>query len=138
MRKIEFRAKRADGKGWVEGYYFYDGFQTAHYIRQFAHIPPTREEPGGGWYQEDTEINPETLTQYTGVKDAAGKRIYEGDIMDIGYREKCKIIWHKSGAFMGEDLDRPGKAYCYLPAYGTVIGNIYDNKNLLPNEQQNN
>ena len=85
---------------------------------------------------EDEKVK---LMQYTGVKDKNGKEIYEGDIVKIikleGYGEYC------------EQVEYTGRIECYISEFRIqplnlrlsdestveieIIGNIYENKNLL-------
>lgn len=74
------------------------------------------------------------IMQYTGLEDKNGKDIYEGDILKIpetGWaKEHNASVIFKNGRFvsdfMGEDLyDRNGLE---------VIGNIYENQELLSNQ----
>ena len=79
------------------------------------------------------------LMQYTGIKDKNGVEIYEGDIVLIRI-DKTNIL-HKTvvkfkhGAFIADIIG--DNDYIYLFHFGfnkddfEVIGNIYENKNLL-------
>ena len=68
--------------------------------------------------------------QYTGLTDADGKEIYEGDIVVEGYKGKYgtyEVKWNKIGFNLGSE---DGRDY-------EVIGNIYENSNLLESENDN-
>ena len=88
---------------------------------------------GGNYSIKFNEIE---LMQYTGLKDKNGKEIYEGDIVKINVDRAC-VKWNdKYGYFqlvpIGDyyfDSDVIGQALEYVEA--EVIGNIYDNPELL-------
>lgn len=85
------------------------------------------------------EVIPETVGQYTGLTDKNGKKIFEGDIVNLHlpYKTKaCVIEWEDYG-FIIRDIN---DAYYTYPLVGfdiEVIGNIYDNPELLWEEIKN-
>lgn len=125
MRNIKFRGKTGttEGKKWVYGYlykiksFFSEDYQ---YFIKNEHL-------------QETSVDEDTIGQYTGLKDENGKEIYEGDIVYILPEDERGIIrWDNETAryvviydniisdfdnWYGKDLE--------------VIGNVYDNKNLL-------
>ena len=93
--------------------------------------------------QNNYEIDPETLCQFTGLYDKNGKRIWENDICDRKekYPEVVKMAngdWTLDYSYAtGRDY---GYSYCNLGFYVNerkcveVVGNIFDNPELLQEE----
>ena len=81
------------------------------------------------------EVEPETVGQFTGLTDKNGTKIFEGDIVKEQYKSH-EIIYN---VFWDEDYFAfrvKSKDYSYyldelVPSNSEVIGNIYDNKELL-------
>lgn len=131
MRDIIFRGKRLDNGEWVYGHYSDfncnpDGLTKMKY---YIGVPI-----GGCEY----EVTPSTIGQYTGMKDRAGKMIWEDDIMLIPETDfNAEII----GRVIYEE-----DAYYIIPLHGghlwglcwslrkhnaKIIGNIHDHPDLL-------
>lgn len=133
MREILFRGKRTDNGEWVEGYYYKAKYcRTDDELCDYITVPHPKEynEPSSHYI-----VNPETVGQYTGLKDKNGTKIFEGDIVDVLYdvnyigvaTERIGVfeVVH-NGCFMGQ---KGGVRYYFIPSDEcTVIGNIYDNK----------
>lgn len=121
-RIIKFRGKSLDTHTWLFGALFPNGSKKA-YIAQYG-LPLSLER-----------VAPETVGQYTGLKDKNGAEIYEGDILELDFQSrKCiDYVEFRDGRFVSVDSERPYKAdglYLWL-ANAKVIGNIHDNPELL-------
>lgn len=122
-REIKFRGKDFLKEEWVYG----DLVKT----KNFVAIKKTN-----GDYFHPTQVLPNTVGQYTGLKDCNDKEIYEGDIVTIGNNLKAIVIWF-NGSFRFQD-ELSSKA-TYLDDIGVimrdydvqVIGNIHDNPELM-------
>ena len=150
MREIKFRAKELhEPSKWHYGYYIKHKLNNPCPVMFEGETPKDKEikyeeylivEYDGDWNMESVQykvkIKPETIGQFTGLQDKNRKDIYEGDIVlvsgitygVIDYLNKYamfNIDYGNSGKPMALDLLNP-KDY-----YLEVVGNIYDNPELL-------
>lgn len=91
----------------------------------------------GGVYESLSfrSFNNVELMQYTGLKDKHGKKIYDGDIIEISYKnssikQNAKVVYEK-GCFFADLGDRIAYYIYEVDDKCEVIGNIYENKELL-------
>lgn len=141
MREILFRGKRTDNGEWVYGNLVRGCDEKYAYIVEFGNRELCRNY---------VNVNPETVGQYTGLKDKNGTKIFEGDmIKPFGDEIDKMVVEFNLGQFLlclyGErgymaeyGWEESGNYGCFeaepLSSYGDdieVIGNIYDNPELL-------
>lgn len=83
---------------------------------------------------EGVEVIPETVGQYTELKDKNGKRIFELDI--VKYERHIHLVTYYNeyaGFYPFYDQDHPA-GYGVIGEESEVIGNIHDNPELLEGE----
>lgn len=133
MKEHIFRGKRVDNNEWVRGSYVrahkYLGGATGHFIYDI-------------YGERRVLVVPDTVSEFTGLRDKNGESIFEGDIVRVTTPQGrvADVLVQNGEYFDGEEL--------YIGVYGTidgrsaamlagkdehyeVIGNKWDNPELL-------
>lgn len=140
-REIKFRGKRVD----KEEFAFGDLLTGMGYKKgKFFILPHLSYYPSDCKSVDGYEVIPETIGQYTGLKDKNGKEIYEGDIVltpfvdpifgDMVGEDLCvkRQVKFNDSSFVVDD----GNGFIYLECFTRnnhieIYGNIHDNPELL-------
>lgn len=161
MREILFRGKDPETGVWHEGQYIH--LHKTTYCFSGSEERDAENEIHQIVFEQMTDWNlpnrhlrvdvlPETVGEFTGIKDKNGKRIFEGDLLESQISENPEDwkIWKvgfEDGTFTFESVRKSVKSrrkyrhelnmLCAdeVKFYGLVlIGNIHDNPELLEGE----
>lgn len=141
MREILFRGKRVDNDEWVYGFLIcmnyidvweqkvcYDGQEEIKYCTTKSY-----------------QVKPETVSQFTGLTDKNGEKIFEGDIISYIWvtlagetdEKKHLIAYNDNKAKFVADCITNNYSlptFEYVGQRGKIIGNRWDNPELLQEE----
>jgi hypothetical protein len=137
MREILFKAKRVDNGEWVEGMLWKKQYNDGNRI--FISCFPNKDDN-----EQVYVVCPETVSQFTGLRDKHGNRIWENDIVKTKFGRLCKMIWRQTQCFVGwdfvvcdfdfdvNDFSKPPSSWdLYFPENLEVLGSSIDNPELL-------
>lgn len=153
-REIKFRGKMIPENEWIFGTILripappvcFGKSETDKYYIQF---PDPRYMPDWNmpYKMVQGEVNPDTIGQYTGLHDKNGKEIYEEDVVKITNKNSkvipikpliAQIVWSEEylayiliTTSVKDAFENLGD---YIDYDIEVIGNIYDNPELLGGE----
>ena len=140
MREILLKGKRKDNGEWIEGSLI-TSINRAWISSEKTDSQRLRSISSTNAIWRSIEIIPDTICQFTGLTDKNGNKIWENDILmahlDESYPEDVTYItvkWNFAG-FVAYEAGTDGE---YLDEFDLehfeVVGNIFDNKELLQEE----
>ena len=116
MREILFRGKKIDNDEWTYGFYFEHSIDG----QKYSYIKYQTFDEGF----VTNEVIADTVGQFTGLTDKNGRKIFEGDIVEIPHGTQGVVEWQNAEcAFLvniGDDWQTMDD--CTYE----VVGNIYD------------
>lgn len=135
MKKIKFRGKSKETNEWVCGQLLYldnQPFVVGNLVE--ANDEYTTVE----WWQP---VHPNSVGQFTGLKDFRGVEIYVNDVLDFSdfYYDGSDVLCRgevifENGSYHLTNSCTESQLYEYEEEDLSVIGNIYDNPEL-PKEE---
>ncbi len=149
MREIEFRGQRCSNGKWVYGYYIESKISWRGHKPHKSWIASGAISNGGffnilGRYA----IKDDTVSQFTGLHDKHGKKVFEGDIVEVddftsAYTSKYRgVVKMYRGYWCVEYedsiLEMTAHPMLFFDDFADrkteVIGNIFDNPELMKGE----
>ena len=130
-REIKFRGKAVDSGLWVTGNAMFPDDELFN-----TYIIPKR----GATLGKHIRVIPETVGQFTGLRDKDGKEIYEGDVIANDEFPHFLLVGYNydAASFCGSKTNNFNTENCYwfyndivMTDGWVVISNIYDNPELI-------
>ena len=137
-----FRAKRLDNGQWVQGFICKKKYKSNKFYISCFHDKDDNEQ--------FFAIDPDTICQCTGLKDKNGNLIWDNDVVKATVRQNSlcqsstysdfyQVAYHKKNCYFylkkkNNNLLFDGNWSYYLKTI-EVIGNIFDNPELLESEE---
>lgn len=124
-----FRGKRRDNGEWIVGH-------LAAYDMIAPDYPEDTTNATGEYYGQTPyvgliEVDPYTVTPWTTLTDSNEKMIFDGDVLK-SRDTTFVVIWENEGRFLGRTIENEIRIiYVNREPKATVIGNIFDNPELL-------
>ena len=140
MGEILFRGKRTDNGEWIVGCLLIDYITGQYFLHDLGNSVNESSKIGEEGYLRFVafEIAPETLCQYTGLKDKNGNRIWENDIIKHEVSDTIGTVKWYTEDYVGwcvDDVQIDEQQFTVeMWDECEVIGNIFDNPELLKGE----
>lgn len=136
MREIFFRGqtRRKGQKVWMDGSpvesnWVFGGVchGTGDFSIIYGNLDEERERPTEKWV-----VYTDTVGQFTGLTDKNGKKIFEGDIVEVIHEGVYLCRWDEGNCEFGLINENESFGIAYVSPYDiVVIGNIHDDPELL-------
>ena len=147
MREIKFRGFHPDENGkekvfvngeWINGFWV-NGYFTRINGEEYRIYNGYAETDCGDYFPDWYSVIPETVGQYTGLRDKNGKKIFEADVVrdnESGLFGKVIFATAECGydgfsGFMADDINDGLQNYNGFWHLVEVAGNIFDNPELV-------
>ena len=146
MRIIKFRGKDVKISHWIYGGFhkhiditpaalYKDAESAENHIKEHTHYLIIQDAFSDYCMPRNIQcfdVIPETVGQFTNLYDVNGKEIYEGDILDFnGIIIEVCFVRGVFALLCNGDLDEELCGDCRTDLFAKIIGNIYDNPELL-------
>ena len=126
MRAIKFR-----GKSILTDEWFYGDLVHSADKKRTAILVNDKDS------YDECEVVPETIGQFTSLYDCDGKEIFEGDILDFnGLTVEVRFVRGAFALLVNGNLDDELYGDCRTDLFAKVIGNVYENPDILKGGEQ--